>query len=233
MGCRQQDQPLTVRPDAFAIVPPDAVAAVAELLTNYENAESGCWLWLGYVDANGYGRVGVPGARKKNGERSTSHQWVHRVSYEMHTAVIPERYEVDHTCQVTQCMNPAHLEIVTRAEHIARTLERLGVFNRQQMAARMRVLGATYKDIADALGYAHRASAANAVTAAIAHGLVDADEIARANRLGPVEREEIRDLYAMGIPQTVLAEIYGVDNSHVSRICSGQSSGHTTRKGAA
>lgn len=55
--------------------------------------ESGCWLWLGGVDADGYGHM--------NGNRRA-----HRVSYERHVGGIPRGMFVCHHCDVPSCVNP-------------------------------------------------------------------------------------------------------------------------------
>jgi hypothetical protein len=62
---------------------------------------SGCWIWIGFIDWYGYGRVG-----KKQS---------HRVAYELVNGPIPEGLVIDHLCRVRCCVNPAHLEAVTRA----------------------------------------------------------------------------------------------------------------------
>jgi hypothetical protein len=193
---------------------------LAELLANYEISPTGCWLWLGYVDKNGYGRA--PGA-------DVPSVWVHRASYEHVKGEIPPGYEIDHTCQVTRCMNPDHLDAVTRAEHVARTMRRLGKDDKHLLAARMRMVGATYAEIAVALGLSGKQAAAGAVNAAIGKGLVEAEDVPRAKYLNDCEREEIRELYALGFNQPLLARMYLVDNSHISRICAGQTSGHSVR----
>lgn len=77
-----------------------------------------CWLWTAGHNGQGYGQLRMPG-----------HQniYAHRLSHEMHSGPIPDGYEVDHLCRVTQCVNPLHLEAVTPKEntHRSRALESL------------------------------------------------------------------------------------------------------------
>jgi hypothetical protein len=181
---------------------------------------AGCWLWTGYCDRNGYARTYY------NGQTD----WAHRVSFRIHNGPIPYRHEIDHTCQVTRCVNPSHLEVVTRVEHVARTYRRLGKDNRHLWAAELRQQALTYAEIAAVIGMAGRGTAYSAVESALAKGLVAPDDVPPARRLSSTERADIIDLHtAWGVPQTALAEWYGVDSSHISRICAGQTSGHTRR----
>lgn len=71
---------------------------------------SGCWLWLGVLTKSGYGRVYSGGSLKM----------AHRVSFEMHVGEIPAGLDLDHLCRVRCCVNPEHLEPVTRKENIRR-----------------------------------------------------------------------------------------------------------------
>ena len=64
-----------------------------------------CWLWTGRTH-DGYGRY--------SGGSS------HRIAYELLVGPIPDGLELDHLCRVTQCVNPDHLEPVTREENIRR-----------------------------------------------------------------------------------------------------------------
>jgi HNH endonuclease len=73
---------------------------------------SGCWLWIGYVDKLGYGCMrGYPGKTRKP----------HRVSYELHKGAIPEGLVLDHLCRNPCCINPDHLDPVTDRQNILRS----------------------------------------------------------------------------------------------------------------
>jgi hypothetical protein len=65
---------------------------------------SGCWLWLGHVNRQGYGRF-VLGSRAWHS--------AYRTSYEAFKGEIPTGFIIDHLCRVPGCVNPDHLEVVT------------------------------------------------------------------------------------------------------------------------
>lgn len=48
----------------------------------------------------------------------------HRVAYTITKGPIPDELELDHTCDVKACVNPAHLESVTHQENMRRRYER-------------------------------------------------------------------------------------------------------------
>lgn len=80
-------------------------------LTNYWIVEDGCWLWLGATWANGYGKTSTP---------ITGTRIAHRALYAQARGAAPEGMDLDHLCRQRLCVNPDHLEPVTRQENIAR-----------------------------------------------------------------------------------------------------------------
>lgn len=64
---------------------------------------TGCWLWTGAVNNDGYGHIKM---QKKT-------RTVSRVSFELYRGPIPPGLTVDHLCRQRSCVNPAHLEAVT------------------------------------------------------------------------------------------------------------------------
>lgn len=76
---------------------------------------SGCWLWTASTTAYGYGRFFT-------GRRNGHSHWdlAHRISYLMNVGPIPSDKELDHLCRVPTCVNPNHLEPVTRQVNVWR-----------------------------------------------------------------------------------------------------------------
>lgn len=75
----------------------------------YVEDANGCWIWQQHVDPRqGYGR-------KWDGERVVG---AHVVYYRGAHGEVPEGREVHHTCGVRACVNPDHLEALTRREHM-------------------------------------------------------------------------------------------------------------------
>lgn len=73
---------------------------------------SGCWLWMGDCDRSMYGRVYTYKFGRK-GPRSPRHERAHRVSYAAFVDPDLRGLHVCHKCDVTLCVNPAHLFLGT------------------------------------------------------------------------------------------------------------------------
>lgn len=70
-----------------------------------------CWIWTGHHASNGYGMFCV------SHERKVHTLLAHRAAYELLVGPIPASLQMDHLCRVRDCVNPAHLEPVTRREN--------------------------------------------------------------------------------------------------------------------
>jgi hypothetical protein len=77
--------------------------------------ETGCWLWIASKDNKGYGRI-------NSGGSEGTMLLAHRVAYELYKGPIPNELELDHLCRHRECVNPEHLEAVTRSINIQRGL---------------------------------------------------------------------------------------------------------------
>lgn len=75
------------------------------------NATTGCWEWQRAI-TNGYGVV-----QDLRAHRQTQ---AHRAVYELHHGPIPEGMTLDHLCRNRACVNPNHLEPVSRGENVLR-----------------------------------------------------------------------------------------------------------------
>ena len=78
-------------------------------------APSGCWLWSGWNDGRGYGRVRLGGKVCK----------AHRIVYETANGVkINDGLVVRHKCDTPSCVNPFHLLVGTHADNVRDRQER-------------------------------------------------------------------------------------------------------------
>ena len=72
--------------------------------------EGSCWISHKRPNSEGYIQV-------KNAQQTFR---AHRLSYQLHVGPIHAGKELDHLCRRRNCLNPAHLEIVTTRENVLR-----------------------------------------------------------------------------------------------------------------
>lgn len=93
---------------------PHVVSRVEDFWSKIHRDGSGCWIWTGRIDAQ---------RRPSGGYPRFKGMWAHRFSYELLVGPIPEGLTIDHLCFRASCVNPSHLEPVTRGENTRRAME--------------------------------------------------------------------------------------------------------------
>lgn len=71
-----------------------------------------CWFWAAYVSSYGYGLF----RDNLKDKMVPAHRW----GYEMFHGTVDADLDMDHLCRVRHCVNPRHLEPVTRQVNILR-----------------------------------------------------------------------------------------------------------------
>lgn len=99
VGLRTASGPQALTIDAL----PERIASKIEV------DDDGCWLWLASLGRGGYGQLWSP-------ERKTMDR-AHRAIYLLLVGPVDADLEMDHLCRVRRCVNPEHLEPVTRQEN--------------------------------------------------------------------------------------------------------------------
>ena len=90
---------------------PSRVPLIERLGDKFVFAADGCWIWTAALSTSGYGKI-YDAKGKPN--------YAHRVMYELLREPIADSMHIDHLCCNKTCVNPAHLEVVTRAENTRR-----------------------------------------------------------------------------------------------------------------
>lgn len=82
------------------------------------NPETGCWEWIAARNSKGYGIFGIDKRLHLS----------HRVAWQAYHGPIVDELTVDHLCGVKVCVNPEHMEIVTRSVNARRGRPRHPLF---------------------------------------------------------------------------------------------------------
>lgn len=114
---------------------------------DYERQERGydspCFVWLHGKSRKGYG------LRSRMGDRSTG---VHRTAYEQTFGEIPPDLTIDHLCSQKDCVNPLHMEVVTRGENVRRSKKPLISVSQARELRRLRANGMALRPLAARFG---------------------------------------------------------------------------------
>ena len=83
-----------------------------QFLQFVEKSATGCWIWRGAINGSGYGSFRIGG-------RQGRQVGAHRVSFHFYRGPIMPGLEIHHKCGERRCVNPTHLEAVTRQVNLA------------------------------------------------------------------------------------------------------------------
>jgi hypothetical protein len=96
---------------------------------------NGCLIWTG-ARSGRYGQMRLHGRV----------HFTHRVAYELARGPIPDGLTVDHLCENTLCVYPAHLDLCTSSENSRRAIARWRERRIRCLRGHQLTAGATYKD---------------------------------------------------------------------------------------
>lgn len=81
------------------------------------NPITGCWNWMGSINSKGYAYLWVPDEPgKKSPNRGRTLQ-AYKLGWIWKNGPILRGMDLHHKCDNPRCVNPDHLELLTRAEH--------------------------------------------------------------------------------------------------------------------
>ena len=109
---------------------------------------TGCWVWMGARNPKGYGRLGIPSTHRV--------AQAHRYYYEQEHGPIPGGLEPDHLCRNRTCVNPAHIELVTRRENAQRGAKaKLTAVDVRAIARERETIGTPLRQLGHRYGVSH------------------------------------------------------------------------------
>lgn len=86
-----------------------------------------CWIWKLCVDDGGYGRFSYCMQDWK------AHVWIWEFTNKTSK---PHRHDLHHLCEIRRCVNPGHLELLTRLAHIRKSPSNIMTANIQNLYRR-------------------------------------------------------------------------------------------------
>ena len=103
-------------PQRYAIVRRCARLSLERFFSHIRfNTRTGCWLWRGALNSDGYGNFRLG--------RKEGHIGAHRFSFIHFRGRVPKGKELDHeVCETRHCANPFHVNPATHLENVRRAM---------------------------------------------------------------------------------------------------------------
>lgn len=146
---------------------------------------TGCWEWTGGRIGKGYGAICWNGTQ----------EYAHRASYEALVGKIPAGLDIDHLCRNRACINPLHLEAVTRGENLRRSPLLVAESRRKIRKLHEQSRGKPGTKFAERNGN---------------------------SKLTSQRASWIRQLTSLGVPRRAFVAMYGVSKSAIDKIVQGK-----------
>lgn len=177
--------------------------AVSRLMTKVKISDSGCWLFIGAVGRNGYGRFRL--------ERRL--QLAHRASYKLYKGEIPIGHHLHHVCEIRHCVNPDHLVPVLPRVHLVELSPNAPAF----INSRVTHCPKGHKYTVDNL-YRDKRGSRECKACKHEKWLEEAVRTGAKQRLSIADVLVIRDLSRVGVAVPFLAALYGMKQGAIRNI---------------
>ncbi len=82
--------------------------SIFDFSKKYRVSATGCWIWTGAKNQDGYGATSLRGV----------HMAAHRASFLLYRGPIRDGLQVRHSCDTPACVNPNHLELGTHIDNM-------------------------------------------------------------------------------------------------------------------
>lgn len=218
--------------------------AIQRFMAKVEKQPSGCWLWTGAKNLNGYGVFGLV-LRHEDGKSKLTH-FAHRASFWLFRHPFDLSKFVCHQCDTPSCVNPAHLFVGTVQDN-SQDAARKGRFSSLLTEEQVAAIRGEYEP---RYGELQRLALKYGVAPTTIHGIVNGRSWTRVKAgLPPVAREprwvrknsgennntsklkiedvqEIRRRWTVGVSHTALAQLFHVDICTIGDIIHGRTWKH-------
>jgi uncharacterized protein YerC len=192
--------------------------AVDSPIVRFENKfipepNSGCWLWMGATNSDGYGWFWLDG-----------HIKAARVAWVLYRGDLPNGLHVLHHCDNPPCVNPDHLFLGTSADNVA-DMVRKGRASRKTPGAKLtseQVLSILH-DSREYRTIAKQFNVSSPTICAIKRGkiwrsVIQGQALDSQRRLSIQDVQHIRERLSKGETGRTIAAYYGISESQISNI---------------